>query len=310
MWRSQISPPRALCLVRVHRRHMNASGTYATALSTSQVLQHMLALLAIAFGKDTATATIISLEPFFEALPEDKCSPSSHPEGSAAPPPSSPAPKSAGGEGRVDVNGMIEQAQQGVDCRTGEMRTLPVHAKTAWAPFRNAEAKDGIAGPGTKNDTAGATYLCRWLESGFLLGGGWTRSVDQGSSRRKRRRRLSSIVLPFVPLTDADAEAVEKRDTINTAARLGCAVGNLSKRQRTMLVAKVRRMRYACTSSQPKLGNCVSSSSTPRAPGGNPQMPWRNHTFDDARRCVPPTSSGNRQSRGSISASRRQGLYV
>lgn len=32
-----------------------------------KVIQHMLALLAIAFGKDMATATVISLEPFLEA---------------------------------------------------------------------------------------------------------------------------------------------------------------------------------------------------------------------------------------------------
>lgn len=41
------------------------------------------------------------------------------------------------------------------------------------------------------------------------------------------------------PLTRKEAEAAERLDAARTAARLGCSVGSLTKRQREMLVAKV-----------------------------------------------------------------------
>lgn len=40
-------------------------------------------------------------------------------------------------------------------------------------------------------------------------------------------------------MTGKEAEAAERLDAARTAARLGCSVGNLTKRQREMLVAKV-----------------------------------------------------------------------
>lgn len=59
----------------------------------------------------------------------------------------------------------------------------------------------------------------------------------------KRRRRYSSLVLPVgwggARSDLVDTEAEERKVTVKTAARLGCAVGNLSKRQQKMLLAKV-----------------------------------------------------------------------
>lgn len=54
-----------------------------------QVIQHMLALLAIAFGKDMATATVISLEPFLEGI---QPSPTKQVASAAVPPPPPPPP--------------------------------------------------------------------------------------------------------------------------------------------------------------------------------------------------------------------------
>lgn len=43
------------------------------------------------------------------------------------------------------------------------------------------------------------------------------------------------------PLTGKEVEAAKRLDAARTAARLGCSVGNLTKRHMEMLVAKVKQ---------------------------------------------------------------------
>lgn len=175
--------------------------------SPSQVIQHMLALLAIAFGKDVAAVTVISLEPFLEASeakPETRTAPLPQQQGTAA---------------TLASKTPIEVA--------GESATVAPYGKKNENPPQKAPVERELgaqAGMMAKFRTMAAWALCHRLWSGVKVDG---------------RRRYSSLVLPLVALTKEEVEAAERQETVKTAARLGCAVGGLTKRQQAMLMAKV-----------------------------------------------------------------------
>lgn len=186
----------------------------------------MLALLAIAFGKDMATATVISLEPVLDALP-----PPAAPPSTANATRRTSAGKTSGGEGGGAAEEISPGGGGGGDGEGAGLRgTAPIHAKSADGAVSVAKPNpDGDAGKKVGGDEAGCYDFCFFGGSG---GGGGV------GERRRKRRRYSSVVVP-VDFTK-DVEAEERQETVKTAARLGCAVGNLTKRQRAMLVAKVR----------------------------------------------------------------------
>eukprot|EP00903_Cladosiphon_okamuranus_P010662 g10080.t1 len=221
--RSSNTPKKVEC-------HLMAAKKAQEVFEHEAAIQHMLALLAIAFGKDMATATVISLEPFLEAT-----QPSLNKQNQAAlrppPPPSQGVAPSANtataasgtGVGNVDETG-AGHAQAAVK------DALPGASATPQA----------AAGPATSTKHAPAYGekghgLCAWFVDGM---------GSSGMSRR--RRRLSSMVVPVAEtLTGKEAEAAERLDAARTAARLGCSVGNLTKRQREMLVAKDQEWLWA-----------------------------------------------------------------
>ncbi|CAM9588292.1 unnamed protein product [Ectocarpus sp. 13 AM-2016] len=185
----------------------------------------MLALLAIAFGKDMATATVISLEPFLEAT-----QPSLNKQDTAAlklpPPPPRPA-AAAGSVLRSDPAGSdrdtVEQCQK---------TDVTIHRKSSG---QDDQAGMAAARTGEATGEGHASGLCGWFADG--LG---------ATALTRRRRRFSSMVVPVAaPLTGKEAEAAERLHAARTAARLGCSVGNLTKRQREMLVAKDQEWLWA-----------------------------------------------------------------
>lgn len=184
----------------------------------AQVVQHMLALVAIAFGKDMATATIISLEPFLAETPPLLSSKSPK-----------PSPLLPGSSKKI-----LPSTNSGNDAGSGDKSSgeggtvdLMVHMKSAKAGRGVRKASRDSRGEGTVGSEEQGCY--DWF-------------VGPRGGLPWKRRRYSSLVLPvgLVRSDGLDAEAVERQFTVKTAARLGCAVGNLTKRQQKMLVAKVR----------------------------------------------------------------------
>ena len=203
----------------------------------------MLALIAITFGKDMATATVISLKPFLKgAYDPQPHQPNDHATDTAAVTSSAPLPvrtsqkgpsrDSSGQKREAPTAGQVPGSQtQPSPLESGERATIIIGKKHAsLSETGTTSGMGGKAVPDNGVDTCRKSKkICSWLFSG-----------DIGMGGRKRRRRYSSLVFPTTtPFTEEEVEAEERKNTVKTAARLGCAVGNLSKRQRAMLVAKV-----------------------------------------------------------------------
>ncbi|CAM9220570.1 unnamed protein product [Ectocarpus sp. 4 AP-2014] len=216
--RSSNTPKKVEC-------HLMAANKAHEVSEHEVVIQHMLALLAIAFGKDMATATVISLEPFLEAT-----QPLLNKQDTAASKLPPPPPRPAAAAGFVPKS----------DPAGSDRDTVEQRQKTDVTIHRKSSGQDGQAGmaaarTGEATGDGHASGLCGWFTDG-LGATGLTR----------RRRRFSSMVVPVAaPLTGKEAEAAERLHAARTAARLGCSVGNLTKRQREMLVAKDQEWLWA-----------------------------------------------------------------
>ena len=161
----------------------------------------MLALITIAFGRDMATATVISLEPFIKGAPD-----------------SEPSRVGTGQEQGAPSVAVQAQAKAQVQA------SVVIGKKSASLPNTGVEGKAARDGGGKRSRIS----RCLSFVSMAAKGG------------RKWRRRRSSLVFPVASdLTAEDEEAQERQETIRTAARLGIAASSLNKRQRAMLVAKV-----------------------------------------------------------------------
>ncbi|CAN0418259.1 unnamed protein product [Ascophyllum nodosum] len=214
--------------------HLLAAAKAREALSSEEVIQHMLALIAIAFGKDMATATVISLEPFLKgAYDPQPHQPNDHATDAAAVTSSAPLlVRTSQKEPSRDSSGQKREAPT-----AGQRATIIIGKKHAsLSETGTTSGMGGKAVPDNGVDTRRKSKkICSWLFSG-----------DKGMGGRKRRRRNSSLVFPTTtPFTEEEVEAEERKNTAKTAARLGCAVGNLSKRQRAMLVAKDQEWLWA-----------------------------------------------------------------
>lgn len=185
----------------------------------------MLALLAIAFGKDMATATVMSLEPF---LAEKAPSPLFR---FSKPPPAPPLPggrKRSVSKSSAETGPGTGSGGVGRTAKVCHAEGVLVHGKSsATGAQKGSGGALGEEGGGADGE-AGRCY-------DWLLGG-----VGAGEGLPWKRRRYSSVVVP-VGSSALDTEATERQVTVKTAARLGCAVGNLTARQRKMLIAKVSK---------------------------------------------------------------------
>lgn len=187
----------------------------------------MLALLAIAFGKDMATVTVISLEPVLDILPPSKPQPAASTAPSVA---SVPAGKTTG---KLNVpveptGGKGVESTPPPDGTVTDLANPPMHPKSATSSSTTSQN-------GRKDGGKGGEALKAGCHDMMCGGRGWKRS------------RSSAQVLPVAPggANCLDTEAAERQETVRTAARLGCAAGNLTKERRALLVAKVRGM-YCC----------------------------------------------------------------
>lgn len=189
----------------------------------------MLALLAIAFGKDMATATVISLEPFLEAA---------QPSLGKGTMPLPPSPSIKQTPPSVTAAGESKEQQATTPYKTSVGFQRQNKKDLVGTEVGEADISTAPRGPAPTQHSDGATADSNSRRSGGCFG--W---LAGGTGDGTTRRRYSSLIFPMMAsLTREEADAAERRETVRTAARLGCAVGNLTARQQEMLVAKV----WAC----------------------------------------------------------------
>lgn len=191
------------------------------SLSSPQVIHHTLELLACAFGKDKATASVISIRAArFRVPPLD--APVAKAERSVV------TDASVNGDGNGDRR-PLDQPGDTLDdtARFPAEGKLEVHVDSSPPMMRSKSASFTL-------QEAGCNSGCRAPEG---YGEGSCNCLCPGHTG-KTRRRSSPQVFPL-RASETTLSEFERMAIMSTASKLGCSTENLNKTQQDLLIAKV-----------------------------------------------------------------------